>query len=240
MGDYGHSTWCAALEQTGKACDCGWDAGRRERDLQDKVARLETTVRSLEAQLDPATPVRIELTLGGKTVAKTDTPHLHRGDSVALAIDDVQLFPKDAETPKRLRQERDMANMVPGVMHCAKCKFQLQRTNLYMGSGTFGAGGNETEPCPNGCGPLWPVTWKQWAEEAIATNEQLHLERNRLREALEFYADPRRYEGPNRPPIEGDKYADPKWVYLQDVERDRGYIAHKALEGEAPWLIWTR
>lgn len=34
-----------------------------------------------------------------------------------------------------------------------------------MKSGTTGAGDNKTEPCPNGCGPLWPVTWKQWAKE---------------------------------------------------------------------------
>jgi len=54
---------------------------------------------------------------------------------------------------------------VPGAMRCAKCNFRLQRTNLYMQSGTTGPGGNETEPCPNGCGPLWPVTWRQEAHE---------------------------------------------------------------------------
>lgn len=60
-------------------------------------------------------------------------------------------------------------DLVPGVVRCAKCAFQLQRTNLYMGDGTTGPGSSETEPCPNGCGPLWPVTWKQWAEEGWKT-----------------------------------------------------------------------
>ncbi|HFE7862045.1 TPA: hypothetical protein ACGAIE_004313 [Yersinia enterocolitica] len=55
--------------------------------------------------------------------------------------------------------------LVPGVLHCAKCSFQLAKTNLYMASGTTGPGDNKTEPCPNGCGPLWPVTWEQWSRE---------------------------------------------------------------------------
>lgn len=55
--------------------------------------------------------------------------------------------------------------LVPGVLHCAKCSFQLAKTNLYLKSGTTGPGDNKTEPCPNGCGPLWPVTWEQWSRE---------------------------------------------------------------------------
>jgi len=60
------------------------------------------------------------------------------------------------------RNSRDR-DVVPGYMHCAKCKFHLSRTNLYMQSGTTGPGDNKTEPCPNGCGPLWPVSWKDHA-----------------------------------------------------------------------------
>lgn len=55
--------------------------------------------------------------------------------------------------------------LVPGVLHCAKCSFQLTKTNLYMASGTTGPGDIKTEPCPNGCGPLCPVTWEQWSRE---------------------------------------------------------------------------
>lgn len=62
---------------------------------------------------------------------------------------------------------------VPGQMHCARCNFQLTRTVLYMGNGAVGAGDSKTEPCPNGCGPLWPVTWEQAAREAWATCETL-------------------------------------------------------------------
>ena len=56
------------------------------------------------------------------------------------------------------------AELVPGVMHCAKCKFQLNRVTLCVSDGNAYAGNNKTEPCPNGCGPLWPVTWEQEAK----------------------------------------------------------------------------
>ena len=77
---------------------------------------------------------------------------------------------------RAIAQQRDEANLVPGVMRCAKCAFQLHRTTLYMGSGTIGPGDSKTEPCPNGCGPLWPVTWQQWATEAHEYAERMQGE----------------------------------------------------------------
>lgn len=58
------------------------------------------------------------------------------------------------------------SNLVPGVMRCAKCNFQLIRNVLNVRVGTVTAGDSATEPCPNGCGPLWPVTWEQYARQA--------------------------------------------------------------------------
>lgn len=75
---------------------------------------------------------------------------------------------------------------VPGVMHCARCKFVLTRTNLYVGDGTTGPGTNETEPCSNGCGPLWPMTWEQWARDAVATSERFFDEAKKLRAAVKL------------------------------------------------------
>lgn len=51
--------------------------------------------------------------------------------------------------------------LLPGVMRCAKCDFRLIRHNVYAASGTITAGDSNTEPCPNGCGPLWPVTERE-------------------------------------------------------------------------------
>ena len=80
------------------------------------------------------------------------------------------------------------ASFVPGEVYCAKCTFALIRTKLYMGSGTTGPGDNATEPCPNGCGPMWPVTWEKSARDAWTTAEEM-LEREQAekqaREAAE-------------------------------------------------------
>jgi len=102
------------------------------------------------------------------------------------------------------------ASFSPGEMYCAKCNFGLIRTNLYIGSGTTGPGDNSTEPCPNGCGPLWPVTWEKTARdswkvaEEIAEREQAEKQARAsaesrlaaLREAMEWFADYRNYEEP--------------------------------------------
>jgi hypothetical protein len=86
----------------------------------------------------------------------------------------------------------DMKN-VPGVMRCAKCKFQIVRTNLYIKQGTTGQGDSKIELCPNGCGPLWPVTWKEWAQEhsnisdRSKQNTEVALRLMALEQAMEEY-----------------------------------------------------
>lgn len=61
---------------------------------------------------------------------------------------------------------------VPGIMHCAVCNFSLQRITLFVKSGTAGAGNHEPEDCPNGCGPMAPMTWKMRAEQNSDLLEQ--------------------------------------------------------------------
>lgn len=66
---------------------------------------------------------------------------------------------------------------VPGVMHCAKCNFQLIKSVLNMHRGTVTAGDSNPELCPNGCGPLWRVSWEKYAndhyEDGVKTFEKL-------------------------------------------------------------------
>ncbi|MFI8608527.1 hypothetical protein ACIGFL_09405 [Pseudomonas sp. NPDC077649] len=86
-----------------------------------------------------------------------------------------------AERARQLQQ----GHYIPGQMHCAKCKFQLTKRVICMGSGTIGAGDNKTEPCPNGCGPLWPVTWKQADQENQEIIGRLCDEQRELRAQVE-------------------------------------------------------
>lgn len=58
------------------------------------------------------------------------------------------------------------SDLVPGAMACARCKFRLQRMVMNAATGAVGAqDSSEPERCPNGCGPMWPVTWEQEAHE---------------------------------------------------------------------------
>ncbi|WP_253279357.1 hypothetical protein [Comamonas testosteroni] len=77
----------------------------------------------------------------------------------------------DNKTPQIVPDER--TDLVPGVMRCAKCEFQLVRQVLAVNLGEVFAGDSKTEPCPNDCGPLWPVTWKQYAEQAMDAAESM-------------------------------------------------------------------
>lgn len=72
-----------------------------------------------------------------------------------------------------IQGERGREDVCPGMMHCAKCKFVLTRVKLFVNTGDSGAGDNKTEPCPNGCGPLWPMTWQQRALEAEEAHGKL-------------------------------------------------------------------
>lgn len=107
--------------------------------------------------------------------------------SVQLAVGD-----KLSAEVARLKQ----ASIVPGVMHCAKCNFELTRVTLYMGNGAVGPGDSNTEPCPNGCGPMWPVTWESRAREQMAVAERFFDEKQKaeaelaaLRDFAGYYAE---------------------------------------------------
>jgi hypothetical protein len=62
----------------------------------------------------------------------------------------------------------------------------------------------------------------------------LHARIASLEAAVGFYADHRRYEGPNQSPIDGDPFQPEDMTsYIWDVHRDGGEIARKALAARA-------
>lgn len=90
-------------------------------------------------------------------------------DVMAMA-ETIALDPAVSTKAQRLVEQGKLAagatyGYVPGVMHCIRCKFQLNRITLNVADGNAYAGDNKTEPCPNGCGPLWPMTWEQEARD---------------------------------------------------------------------------
>ncbi len=135
-------------------------------------------------------------------IARRVLGHDADGVSMVTAVRIVQ------ETRRALlaEQARTEPDLAPGVMRCARCKFRLHRINLNVNVGTVTAGDNKTEPCPNGCGPLWPVTWKEEAEEAMAVAEGLC---DRAVAAEKELADLRERLGPRAaPPLKAEQAKD--------------------------------
>jgi hypothetical protein len=112
------------------------------------MSEIRTRVAELEVSLNVACEV---VKLRGWATGHADTPAQLVGEILAQADEEI------AKLKAKL--------LVPGVMYCAKCDFTLTRTNLYVNHGTTGPGHSKSEPCPNGCGPLWPMTWEKQAAE---------------------------------------------------------------------------
>jgi len=66
--------------------------------------------------------------------------------------------------------------------------------------------------------------------EAADELERLRASNKQMAEALRFYADERRYGGPNREPIKDDPFGLPDDPYIRDVTKDGGTLARAALK----------
>jgi hypothetical protein len=109
----------------------------------------------------------------------------------------------DADQWQAKAEELERLVYVPGQWRCAKCKFVVQKMVLSAVDGSVGVQADtKTEPCPNGCGPLWPMTERQSGNELCerleaayederqlkARAESSEREVKALREALEPFA----------------------------------------------------
>ena len=79
---------------------------------------------------------------------------------------------------------------VPGEMKCAKCGFVCHKMILCATTGRVGVDTRETtEPCPNGCGPLWRRSYKEADDEAGKRMVALFDETVILRDQIKNLAD---------------------------------------------------
>ncbi|HCR3328029.1 TPA: hypothetical protein ON529_002775 [Citrobacter freundii] len=92
----------------------------------------------------------------------------------------------ELEAAEKRIAEQQSAIIAPGIMRCAGCGFVLTKNSINMAAGTITAGDSKSEPCPNGCGPLWPVTWKEHSLQMRDDSERWFLEwqqaKNRIAE----------------------------------------------------------
>jgi len=87
-----------------------------------------------------------------------------------------------------LEAQLKQASLAPGQMRCAKCKLTVTQNILNMGDGTVSAD-SKTSTCPNGCGNLWPITWREYTDKLMESLDSLVDERNELTKANELLAD---------------------------------------------------
>lgn len=93
-----------------------------------------------------------------------------------LSTDELEGLLDELEAAEKRMAEQQSAIIAPGIMRCAECGFVLTQNSINMAAGTITAGDGKTEPCPNGCGPLWPATWKEQAIQMRDDSEQWFLE----------------------------------------------------------------
>lgn len=102
----------------------------------------------------------------------------------ALTPSTVLALLDELEAAEKRIAELSSAVIAPGIMRCAGCGFVLTKNSINMVAGTITAGDSKTEPCPNGCGPLWPVTWKEQAIEMRDNSEQWFEELQEARQRI--------------------------------------------------------
>ena len=103
------------------------------------------------------------------------------GGSLVEYVDDMR---EKLEAAEKRIAELSSAVIAPGIMRCAGCGLVLTKNSINMVAGTITAGDSKTEPCPNGCGPLWPVTWKEQAIEMRDNSEQWFEELQEARQRI--------------------------------------------------------
>ena len=70
---------------------------------------------------------------------------------------------------------------VPGMWHCAKCRFTLLQSNLNAATGDVSARDQPGDKCPNDGAPLWRVTYKQAYADMMADAERVCIENQQLK-----------------------------------------------------------
>ncbi|MFH2725200.1 ead/Ea22-like family protein [Escherichia coli] len=126
-----------------------------------------------------------DISLAEGTQLDADITALNALNSAANPATVLALLDELEAAEKRIAEQQS-AIIAPGIMRCAGCGFVLTKNSINMAAGTITAGDSKTEPCPNGCGPLWPVTWKEQALQMRDDSEQWFIElqqaKNRIAE----------------------------------------------------------
>ncbi|HFZ0536208.1 TPA: hypothetical protein ACIJO6_001536 [Klebsiella aerogenes] len=68
--------------------------------------------------------------------------------------------------------ELESSGIASGILRCTECSFVQTKNIISITPDAIVIGNSKPEPCPNGCGPLQPVTWKALAIQLMFTTKQ--------------------------------------------------------------------
>lgn len=68
--------------------------------------------------------------------------------------------------------ELESSGVAPGILRCTECSFVQTKNIISVTADTITTVESESEPCPNGCGQLQPVTWKALTIHLMFTTKQ--------------------------------------------------------------------
>lgn len=68
--------------------------------------------------------------------------------------------------------ELESSVIAPDILRCSECSFVQTKNIISVTADTITTVESESELCPNGCGPLQPVTWKALAIQLMFTTKQ--------------------------------------------------------------------
>lgn len=80
-------------------------------------------------------------------------------------------FRKRRAAEKR-NAELESSVIAPDILRCSECSFVETKNIISVTADTITTGNSKSEPCPNGCGQLQPVTWKALAIQLMFTTKQ--------------------------------------------------------------------
>jgi len=100
----------------------------------------------------------------------------HYAESRITVVDvsdpDVLAMVEALEKAQQRNAKLESSGTAPGILRCTECSYVLTKNIISVTADTITTVKSEPEPCPNGCGPLQPVTWKALAIQLMATTKQ--------------------------------------------------------------------
>lgn len=93
-------------------------------------------------------------------------------DECGQAVKVIGALVEALEKAQQRIAELESSGVAPGILRCTECSFVQTKNIISVTADTITTVESESEPCPNGCGQLQPVTWKALTIHLMFTTKQ--------------------------------------------------------------------